>query len=218
MCWGGASQNIFIVVIIGIVGGVASGKSFVASQLESLGARRIDADALGHEVLRDPQVKVALVDRWGAGVVDQEGEIDRGAVANIVFAAAPQGPRELAFLEAMTHTRIAAKISERIQAWAAQQNVPAVVLDAAVLLKAGWIRLCDYVLYVDAPRQLRLERALARGWDEREFSAREAAQESLRDKRAHGDFVIDNAGSPAQTSAQVQQFWETLDNGRTPDH
>lgn len=196
-------------VIVGIVGGVASGKSFVSQRLEALGGRLIDADRLGHDVLKDPQVKAALVSRWGDAIVDDQGDIDRKAVAGLVFAAPPQGPQELAFLEATTHPRIAERIAQAIDQ-RAQQNVSVVVLDAAVLLKAGWDRFCNRILFVDVPRQLRLERALARGWDQNEFATREAAQEPLASKRAEADWVIDNGGSPEQTFAHIQEFWQTL--------
>jgi dephospho-CoA kinase len=203
-------------MVIGIVGGVASGKSYVAQRLESHGANRIDADRLGHEVLTDPAVTSALTARWGDRVVDATGEIDRTAVAEIVFALPPRGPQELDFLERMTHTRISARIEQKIEQWA-QEHEPAIVLDAAVLLKAGWDRFCDRILFVDVPHQLRLARALARGWKRSDFAARENAQESLQAKRTCADLVIDNSGTPEQTDAQIRDFWQTLDISSTPD-
>lgn len=195
-------------VSIGIVGGVASGKSLVASQLESLGARRIDVDRLGHEVLTDPNVKSALVGRWGPSVLNVDGEIDRRAVAAIVFAQ--NGNQELEFLERITHPRIADRIRQTLEDWTQQGVVRVALLDAAVLLKAGWDVFCDKILYVDTPRPLRLERALARNWTQAQFDSREAAQRSLDSKRERADWVVDNSGSPEDTRTQLQAIWQSI--------
>ena len=83
-------------------------------------------------------------------------------------------------------------------------------MDAALLLEAGWDQWCEKTVFVEAPREARLARAMARGWKEEEFAAREAAQESLDRKRARADVIIDNSGSPQRTQAQVEQFWASL--------
>jgi dephospho-CoA kinase len=90
-------------------------------------------------------------------------------------------------------------------------GAPAIVLDAAVMLKAGWDRLCDAVWFVDVPRAKRVERARERGWTETVFAAREAAQESLEEKRRCATAVIDNSGSPDQTAQQVRALWGQLE-------
>jgi dephospho-CoA kinase len=207
------------VVTIGILGGIASGKTFVAKQLEALGARRIDADQLAHSVLDEPEVKSLLVTRWGAEVLSDKGAVDRAKIAAIVFAVDPPGntggsvqtgASELAFLETVTHPRIAERIRDQIRAWERDSAVAAAVLDAAVLLKAKWNHVCDTILFVDVPLRLRLERALARGWSKEEFTAREAAQESLDTKRAVAHGIIDNGGTAEQTLSQVQEFWHAL--------
>ena len=84
------------------------------------------------------------------------------------------------------------------------------MLDAPVLLKAGWDKFCDLILFVDATREQRVARAASRGWTEAEFAAREAAQEPLTEKRRRANWTIDNSGSSDQTFAQVRQFWQTL--------
>ena len=92
------------------------------------------------------------------------------------------------------------------------------VLDAPVMFKAGWEKLCDKILFVDAPRELRLARALRRGWSEADFDARESAQESLDVKRSHADVILDNSSSPEHAYAQVQRFWHSLEEERAvPD-
>ncbi len=201
-------------LIIGILGGVASGKSLVTQQFARLGAATVDADRIGHDVLLDPSVESAVRSRWGSKVFDPNQRIDRKAVAHIVFGPPPQGPEELAFLEQLTHPLIGQHIQQSIQDLKHKELSGAgnhiVILDAPVMRKAGWHKYCDRIVFVDADRQTRLERVRQRGWSEAQFDARENSQESLNDKCRHADCVIDNSGSPDDTFAQVQQFWNSL--------
>ncbi len=194
---------------IGILGGVASGKSLVARQLTELGAGLLDADRAGHEVLDDRAVREALRCRWGGDILEPDGRVDRSRVAEIVFAPPPAGEQERQFLENLLHPRIARRLADEQEELAARKY-PAVVLDAPLLLEAGWDRLCDRLIFVDAARELRLARAAARGWTEQDVARREAAQLPLHVKRARADVSIDNSGTPQQTRAQVEQFWASL--------
>jgi dephospho-CoA kinase len=196
--------------VIGIAGGVACGKSLVAEQLRRLGAAVLDADRVGHAVLCDPEVIAAARQRWGAGIQDGDGRIDRRKLAAIVFAPPPQGPGELAFLEQLTHPRIKQRLRKQLEEWQQQGTVSAVVLDAAVMFKAGWDALCDWVLFIDAPRALRLARARQRGWSEAEFQSRETAQESLDEKRRRAHVIIDNSSSPEHIYQQLCQVWPRM--------
>ena len=197
--------------IIGILGGVASGKSQVAEQFRLLGAKVLDADQVGHEVLREPEVIQAVRERWGDTVLTENGQVDRSKVAKIVFAAPPTGPQELAFLEQLTHPRIGNRLQAEFVRMRQSRDIEAVILDAPVMLKSGWDRYCHYILFIDVPRNLRLERARKRGWSDANFAAREAAQESLEVKRAAASHVIDNSGSIDETRQQVKSFWQSLD-------
>jgi dephospho-CoA kinase len=109
----------------------------------------------------------------------------------------------------LTHPEIGRLLQQQAEALAASGTAVA-VLDAPLLLEAGWDRLCGRLIYVDAPRQVRLSRALARGWSQEDFAAREAAQESLDAKRKRADLVVDNSGSPQETRVQVERFWQSL--------
>lgn len=195
-------------LVLGLIGGVASGKTLVAHCLQRLGAVVIDADRLGHEVLREPEVARELQQRWGTRILGAAGEIDRAAVAQIVFAASPEGPRELAYLESCTHGRIRAKLEACLAQWRAGGQAPAVVLDAALLLRAGWDKYCDRILFVAADAAARATRAQRRGWTASQWQARESAQESLDAKRERADWVVDNSGSPEETFAQVKAIWQ----------
>ncbi len=195
--------------IIGILGGVASGKSSVAVQLAQLGAGVLDADSAAHAVLRLPEVEEAARRRWGDAIFGADRHIDRWSLAKIVFLPPPKGPDERRYLEQLTHPEIGRIVQAEARRLAAA-GVAAAVLDAPLLLESGWDRFCDRLVFVDVPRQLRIARALARGWTKEEFAAREGAQESLDSKRARADVVVDNSGSPEETYRQLERFWRSL--------
>lgn len=195
--------------VIGILGGVASGKSLVAEEFGRLGAGLLDADRAAHEVLRMPEIEAAVRHRWGSGVFDADGRIDRASLSRIVFAGPPEGPRERRHLEQLTHPKIGhllAQEAERLEA----AGMAAAVLDAPLLLEAGWDKLCTALVFVDAPREVRLARASARGWSEADFTAREKVQKSVSAKRERADFIIDNSGSLEQTRSQIERLWQSL--------
>ncbi len=198
-------------ILIGVVGGIASGKSLVSEQLSRLGAEVLDADRAGHEVLGEPEVKQAIRQRWGEAVFGDDGEINRRKVSKIVFVPPPEGPRELAYLEQLTHPRIRERLRVRVAELARGTTTNAAVLDVPLLFESGWDGLCDKILFVDAPRELRLDRARLRGWSEADFDARESVQESIDVKRSRADVIIDNSSSPEHTNVQVQRFWHSLE-------
>ncbi len=124
-------------------------------------------------------------------MLTKAGGIDRRAVAGVVFA----DPAERAFLERTVFPPITAAARERIAAAQADPAVRFVVLDAAVMLEAGWGHLCDRLVYVDAPRAVRLRRVAARGWTAADLAAREAAQMPAAEKQARCDAVLPNDGT-----------------------
>jgi dephospho-CoA kinase len=190
--------------VIGLLGGVASGKSLVAKIFAEHGLGILDADRAGHEALRLPHIIAAARRRWGNGILSPDCQIDRGQLAKLVFRPNESGLQERKFLEHLTHPEIARLLTKEADGMAAA-GVKAVVLDAAVMAEAGWIDWCDKLVFVEVPRTIRLARALARGWKEEGFIAREAAQESLDFKRRRADVVIDNSGSTEQTRAQIER-------------
>ncbi len=195
--------------IIGIVGGVAGGKSLVARQLRELGAVVLEADTIGHEVLRQEGTEAAARRRWGDGIFGPDGRIDRRRLARIVFAPPPHGPREKEYLEGLTHPEIGRLIQRRIQELAAG-GAKLVVLDAPLLMEADLDNFCNTIIFVDSPREIRMARAQSRGWNEEDYAAREGAQDSLDSKRAKADVTMDNSGSPESTKAQVERWLHSL--------
>jgi dephospho-CoA kinase len=193
--------------VIGLIGGIGSGKSTVAQAFARRGAKVIVGDALGHEALRQPDVRAQLVGRWGPQVLDGAGEVDRRKVAAIVFAKNPQARDELRALESFVFPWIGRRAREEIDAARADGRSRLVVLDAAVMLEAGWNNVCDRLVYVHAPREVRLGRlAERRGWSAKEVEEREGAQRSLTEKATRADDAVDNSGSPEQVQRQVDDL------------
>jgi dephospho-CoA kinase len=195
--------------IIGLLGGVASGKSLVARLLAELGAGVLDADQAGHQVLQLPHIMAAARQRWGEAIFGADGQIDRHKLARIVFAPGEQGDRERRFLEKLTHPEIGRLLLAQAQQYA-DNGKKAAVLDAALLLEAGWDKLCKILVFVDAPLESRHKRAFQRGWTTEEFIAREAAQLPIEQKRARADLVIDNSAAVEYTREQVERLWQSL--------
>lgn len=190
-------------LVLGLIGGIGSGKSLVAAALARSGAKVISGDQLGHEALRQPDIKARVVERWTKAVLDEHGDIDRRRLGRIVFA----DPAERRALETLVFPRIEEGFRRGIEAAASDPAVKLVVLDAAILLEAGWHRMCDEVIYVHAPRVLRLKRlAQQRGWSAKEVQAREQAQLPLTEKVSRADYVVDNSGTPEQTVQQVEDL------------
>ena len=194
---------------LGLVGGIASGKSLVAQCFYELGALVLDGDRAGHAVLRESDVIATLKNRWGDKILDSAGQISRKEVAKIVFAAGNQAEKE--FLEQLTHPRIQMRLQQEMAAAQAAKDPPrVVVIDAALLFEAGWDKLCDQIIFVDAPRDVRLERAVRRGWSAEQFAAREAAQLPVEDKRQRSHIVIRNVRTLENIREVVRLTWRNL--------
>jgi dephospho-CoA kinase len=187
-------------LVLGLAGGVGSGKSTVASMFRRWGAEVVDADALGHRVLDLPPVRSRLVRIWGAGILER-GRVDRAALARLAF----RSRREVARLNRAVHPAILREIRRGI----ARARGP-VVLDAALLYEAGADSLCDRVAFVSAPRRERARRTRERGWSPGELARRERFQRPVAYKRKKADYVLDNSGSRSRTESQARRIWEDL--------
>jgi dephospho-CoA kinase len=192
--------------VIGIVGGVGAGKSTVAAELGALGCAVIDADAVGHELLGEDEVRQALRQRWGDRVLRPDGSVDRKAVAAIVFSDAD----ELAALNAVMHPRIRRRMERRIAAARIDTAVPAVAVDAAVLFEAGWDKLCTHVVFVSAGEDQRRQRVASRGWDEAAWRRREELQISLDTKRPKCDYTVENRSSVSYLREQIREIFHRI--------
>ncbi len=193
--------------VIGLIGGIGSGKSAVSAEFARHGGRIISGDRLGHEALRQPAIRDRVVQRFGQGIVGPDGSITRRALGAIVFAD-PKARRDL---EALVFPYIEQRIREEIEAAQSAADVRFVLLDAAIMLETGWNKVCDWLVYIHVPRELRLERLhRQRGWSEKEVTAREQAQMPLTDKATQADFTVDNSGPLPETARQVYHLLEQL--------
>ncbi len=189
--------------VIGIVGGVGSGKTTAAKAFGAHGGFVIDCDAIGHQLLGDDTVRRELRERWGESIFDAAGAVDRTALGHIVFADSTQ----LAALNAIMHPRIAAKIEELITAANANPEVSLIVIDAAVLFEGGWDKFCTHTVFVNAPLGQRIERVTkTRSWDEHTLRTRESSQISLDSKAAKCSHAVDNYSTESHLGERISQL------------
>jgi len=193
--------------VIGIVGGVGSGKSTAAAAFERLGCARIDADAIAHEMLGEADIRQAIRRRWGLGVFAADGQVDRKALAEVVF----DDEGELAELNRLLHPGVCRRMRRRIDEALADPATPAVVVDAPVLLEAGCEQMCtDLVFIVTDPSQRRQRVANQRGWDTSVWEKREKRQISLDIKRAKCDHIVDNRSSVSHLREQIRLLFQRI--------
>ncbi len=191
--------------IIGLTGGIASGKSMVARILEVLGGVVIDADQLARAVVAPGEPAYhAIVAEFGEGILKPDRTINRGALAKIVFAD-PQARRRL---ELITHPAIAKRAEEKLAALRAA-GTAVVIYMAPLLIEAGVTSRVDEVWVVYADQQTQVARLMHRdGISRAEALQRLAAQMPMDEKRMYGKVVIDNRGTPEETERQVREIWE----------
>lgn len=189
--------------ILGLVGGIGSGKSHVARLFAKRGAVVVDADVFAHEALRQPDVKEKLRTLWGDAVFTPDGEVDRRQVADLVFEDAAKRQQ----LEAVVLPYIHGRIQQTVAAAESDPNVPLAVLDAAILLETGWKSRCTALAFVDAPEDVRIERVKGRGWDADELRRREAHQWSLEKKKQASDVVLPNYGDEVLLERLVNELF-----------
>ena len=195
-------------IVISLTGGIASGKSTVARQLGALGAHVIDADVLGHRAYEPGTAAHAgVVEAFGAGVVAADGRVDRAALGQQVFGK----PEALARLTAIVWPEIRRMAEAEIARVREAGGVGVVVLEAAVLLEAGWESLVDEVWVTAVDRATAVERAVARsGMTPAQAEARIDAQLSNDERKAKADRVIDNDGDEAALAARVETLWTAV--------
>jgi len=188
--------------LIGLTGNIGTGKSTVAGMLAELGAETIDADLVAHEVMRKGTAAHAeIVETFGQGVLDKDGEIDRPRLGAVVFA----DPAALARLEAVVHPATLEAVARRVAA--ATSDV--VVIEAIKLIEAGMAEAYDSLWVTTCRPEQQVQRIMeGRGASRAEAKQRVRAQPSQEEKRARADVVIDTSGTLAWTLEQVRMAWE----------
>ncbi len=190
--------------VIGIAGGIASGKSTIAEMLESLGADVIDADKICHQLINTEDIVHEITQRWGKHIQDNHGKIKRHALAEIVFSDRV----EVSALNSIIHPKAIEQIKSRIAKLKDDAATKAIVLDAALLVESNLIDICDITLFVDTKRNTCKTRVQnSRKWHLDEITKREKFQGLLQQKREIADVIINNNNSKEDTTNQVKDFW-----------
>lgn len=196
-------------LVIGLTGGIGSGKSTVAALLAEHGAEVIDVDALGREVIAPGgRAEAGVIAAFGPAVVGTAGHVDRAALAGLVFGR----PDALARLTAISHPAINDEIAARLDTMPADAVV---VLDMAILVESNLGRgdprhSYHRVVVVEAPLDVRIARAVARGMAEADVRARVAAQATDDERRAVADAVVVNDGDLALLAGRVDELWRRI--------
>lgn len=187
--------------VIGLTGGIAAGKSTVSAALREAGAVVIDADQIGHQAYRaGTETYAALVEAFGPGIVGADGEIDRRTLGAIVFA----DPQQRRRLQDIVWPRMKAMLRQQLDELRAAGTAIAVV-EAAVLIEAGWLDLVDEVWVVQVPEATAMQRLMARnGFSADDARARIRAQLSNEERARYAQVIIDNSGSVEDARRQVQ--------------
>ncbi len=194
-------------VVVGILGGIGSGKSAVARALGELGAVVFDADRIAHEALGRDAVRQAIVARFGDTVLGDDGQVDRRALGAIVF----RDRAALHDLEAILHPVVRDEIEAGLARARRDPDRRLAVIDAPLLLEAGLDALCDHLVFVEVDETTRLERIKHnRDWDLDELRRRESFQKNLNEKRRRADTMMDNNSSASTLKARVRDVWQRL--------
>jgi dephospho-CoA kinase len=202
--------------IVGLTGGIASGKGLVARVFKDLGAHVIDADRIVHELLEpDQQACREVLDHFGKDILLPHGGIDRRKLGEIVFNDAEQR----AWLNNCLHPKVFAAYTAQVTHIRDRMPEAIIVFDAALLIETGYNRNVDKVVVVYADREQQIERLIARDKFTREQAlARIASQMPLEEKRRHADYVIDNTGSRENTGRLTKAVFERLRRDSERNH
>jgi len=193
--------------IIGLLGGIGSGKSFVARQFASLGCAVIDADKLAHQALQDPSVIQEIRIKFGPTAIDPTGHVDPAALAKTVFI----NPDKLAQLENLIHPLVNRARLQLHAKLLADPNVLAIVEDTPLLVEKQLHTHCNTLVFIHAPHNRRLQRILdTRKWNPRDLAQREKLQTPLDTKSQMADYVIDNDADADHCLSQVRSVFNQI--------
>ena len=191
--------------IIGLAGGIGSGKSAAAKILRELGCAISDSDEAARAALRDPDIRTQLISWWGRNILNEEGGIDRTKVAGIVFTDTNERRR----LEMLTHPWIEKRRKEYFASVGLEAR--ALVIDAPLLFEAGVDSACNAVIFVDSAPATRLARVQqSRNWDRSMLERREDSQMSLDEKRNRADYVVSNDEDLDGLRNQINQILDRI--------
>jgi dephospho-CoA kinase len=193
--------------VIGLTGGIGSGKSTVSQLLHELGAVVLDADRIGHEAYKpNTETWLEVVSAFGRQILTSNGEIDRRRLAQIVFS----DPESLARLNQIVHPRMYEMMKTKIEEFR-RQGVKVVVLEAAILLEADWTPLVDEVWVTVTPEHEVVKRTVERtGLPEEQVIARIRSQLSSEERTKHANVIINNDGSIDELKVKIKELWDRI--------
>ena len=193
--------------IIGITGGIASGKTTVAAEFEKLGCAVIDADKIAHQLLKNEKIKQKIIDLFGKKLLNTDGKIDHKKLADIVF----DNPEKLKALNNLLHPVVLAQAEQLIVQYESNRAVKAIVIDMPLLIEVGWKKKCNRVIFVDCEEKKRLKRAQNKGFfEKKQLKNRENLQISLDIKRNLAENIIDNNKDFSSLKKQVAEIFSNI--------
>ena len=204
------------VPVVGILGGIGSGKSSVVRQVEDLRLQIIDADRIGHDLLSDSEILDQLRGAFDSSVFNHAGEIIRSRLAQVVFGETSEHANALSCLNQIIHPAIRQEIKRQILS--VPPGIDALIIDAALLLESGWADQCSALIFIETPQVRRIERVKTnRNWTADELCRREQTQLPVSEKRSRCDYVLDNSGSLQQAGRQMTDILQTIIQKQTSE-
>lgn len=193
--------------VLGIVGGIGSGKSALASALSRhFRCARLDADQIGHRVLHQPEIIRRLREEFGDGIIDPLGHISRSELARRVFGPGLEQQKARKVLESIVHPPIRLQLIDQLDQVQRSDQYELVILDAALLFESGWSNDCDAVIFLDVPVEVRRERVVSRGWSAADLASREASQMTLEEKQKRSDLILNNNRDIETVAAEAAEW------------
>lgn len=193
--------------IIGILGGIGSGKSTVSRLFAQFGAAVIDADRLAHEILKQPETILQIKQKFGPDVLNADGLVDHQKLSQLVF----EDKSSLEFLNQVIHPKVIEKTELLLAFYLQDSSSRAVVLDIPLLVEVGWDKRCDWLVFVDCSVENRLERLSgSRNIDENQLKKRENFQISLDIKAKIAHYIVNNNSDESEVAEQVAQIFSSI--------
>ncbi len=197
--------------VIGILGGICSGKSTVAAEFAKLGCKVIDADEIVKKLIEKRNIKEKIATSFGQDILNRQGKIDRRKLAGVVFSDSDK----LSLLNSIIHPPVLARTEQLIKRYNRQKHIKAIVLDMPLLAEVGWANRCNRLIFVDCKQKLRLKRAQKKGiFNRNQLKKRENFQISLDSKAKLSDNTINNNSGFRALARQVADIFSCIvDNG-----
>ncbi len=197
--------------IIGILGGICSGKSTVACEFAKLGCKVIDADRIAHQLLEQMPIRKKMINSFGSSILDSSGKIDRRKLADMIFS---DGKR-ISQLNSIIHPVVLQRVEQLIEEYKKEPQIKAIVLDMPLLVEVNWEKRCDKLIFVACNRAKRLKRAKKMGlFDENQFKVRENFQISLYNKADIADNTINNNSDFSALAKQVLVVFSNITDNK----